>query len=201
MKLFVSSTSPYARIARIALAEKGVGGVDIKSVDPWSDPADLLAANPAGRIPALVLNDGRVLTESMLIVYWAEQLSASPSLLGQDATGVLSLTGTGMGVIEAAAATIIGRRGMGPDFDKTPVAAKRRRTLQSGFAKLEAELTEPLTLTANGAPTLAGIVAVVALDYFHLRFAGQPLPPIPKIEALHKKLDARPAFASSRPHA
>ena len=48
---------------------------------------------------------------------------------------------------------------------------------------------------------LAGIVAVVALDYFHLRFAGQPLPPIPKIEALHKKLDARPAFASSRPHA
>ena len=68
MELYLNATSPYARLVRIVLLEKGLmDAVTLKWCDPWADDADLLKANPAGRIPALVTEDGTTLSESMLI--------------------------------------------------------------------------------------------------------------------------------------
>ena len=44
MKLFYSTTSPYSRVVRIALAEKGLSQVEGVLTDPWKDSAALLAA-------------------------------------------------------------------------------------------------------------------------------------------------------------
>lgn len=52
MELYLNATSPYARLVRIVLLEKGLAGaVTLKWCDPWADDADLLKANPRGAFP------------------------------------------------------------------------------------------------------------------------------------------------------
>ena len=48
--------------------------------------ADYLARNPFGRVPALELDDGRVLTETRAICTYLEGLQPEPNLMGRDAT-------------------------------------------------------------------------------------------------------------------
>ncbi|BBI63175.1 hypothetical protein HSBAA_44810 [Vreelandella sulfidaeris] len=46
MELYLNATSPYARLVRIVLLEKGLAdAVTLKWCDPWADDADLLKAN------------------------------------------------------------------------------------------------------------------------------------------------------------
>ena len=74
MQLLLNTTSPYARLARIALAEKGFADASTDIVDPWGDTPRLLELNAAARVPTLVADGGRPLTESLLIVMWLEHL-------------------------------------------------------------------------------------------------------------------------------
>ncbi|MDE2395686.1 MAG: glutathione S-transferase N-terminal domain-containing protein, partial [Burkholderiales bacterium] len=137
MKLFYSTTSPYARIARIALAEKEIDGLERQLTDPWLDAPALLDANPVARVPALVLDDGKPLTESLLIVMWLEARHPRPSLLGADPDQVISQAGIAMGAIDAAAAVIIGRKMTDASFDESPVGLRRRRSVINAMRRLE----------------------------------------------------------------
>lgn len=198
MKLLINTTSPYARIARIALWEKGLGEVPTQIVDPWGDTPELLQANSSGRVPALILDDGQVLTESLLIVLWLERTRSEPSLLGGDPTGVVARTGVAMGVIDAAVHTLIGRKIVGgPDFDESPVGVRRRRSMAEGLKRIEADLQEP----GEGVPMLDAITAVVTLDYVQFRFpqAGW-MPSLPRLERLQQRLRARPAIERTLPY-
>ena len=47
MHLYANTTSPFVRLVRLALLEKGLADrVTVEVVNPWEDPADFLAANP-----------------------------------------------------------------------------------------------------------------------------------------------------------
>jgi glutathione S-transferase len=70
MKLFMNSTSPYTRVALIALWEKGWHDIETRIVDPWRDPPEPLAADPSARVPALITDDGQALSETLLIMLW-----------------------------------------------------------------------------------------------------------------------------------
>jgi glutathione S-transferase len=198
MKLFLNTTSPYARIARIALAEKGHPDVATEVVDPWGDAPPLLDVNPAARVPALVTDDGRALTESLLIVLWLEHRWPAPSLLGADSTAVVARAGLAMGVIDAAVHTLIGRKITDASFDTAPVGLRRRRTMAEGMARLDADPPA----CDDGAPTIDAIAAVVALDYLDFRFPDAPwLPPLAALRALAGRLRGRASFEASRPRA
>lgn len=197
MQLLANTTSPYTRIARIALWEKGFGEVPTRLVDPWADEPEHLAANPAARVPALLLDDGRALTESLLIVLWLERMRPEPSLLGDDPTCVLALAGVAMGVIDAAAHTIISRRSAGPGFDASPVGLRRRRSMVFGFGRLEAAAAG----IAADPPDLATITTVVALDYVRFRFADADwLPELPGLDRLRARLRGRPSIDRTMPY-
>jgi len=60
MRILTNTTSPYARIARIALAEKGfdISGAEI--VNPWGDDPKLIKLNTAARVPTLELDKGQL---------------------------------------------------------------------------------------------------------------------------------------------
>ena len=88
----------------------------------------MIAANTAARVPTIVLDDGRALSESLLIVLWLERMRPEPSLLGADPSRVLSQAGRAMGVIEAATAIIIGKLHVDEGFEEAPVGLRRRRT-------------------------------------------------------------------------
>lgn len=198
MRLLLNATSPYARIVRIALAEKDLHGVSTEVVDPWADAPQLLEVNAAARVPALVTDAGQVLTESLLIVLWLERERPQPSLLGQDATTVLARAGVAMGVIDAAVHTLIGRKITDAGFDQSPVGLRRRRTIVNGLGRLEGDPPR----YESGPPDLAVIAAVVALDYVRLRFGGAAwLPPLPTLDALAATLHPRASFDLSQPRA
>ena len=75
MKLYVTPTSPYARLAMIARLEKGLAE-RIELV--WTRtriPVDpMLAVNPSGRIPFLLLDDGIGYEDSDVIVPYMDSL-------------------------------------------------------------------------------------------------------------------------------
>ena len=49
--------------------------------------AAYLGLNPAGLVPALELDDGTVLTQSLAIVEWLDETHPNPPLLPSDAAG------------------------------------------------------------------------------------------------------------------
>ena len=196
MKLFYSTTSPYARLVRVALAEKGLTPIEPQLTDPWRDDPALLAANPSARIPALVLDSGRPLTESLLILLWLETQHPDPSLLGADPAAVLSGAGLAMGAIDAAAAVIIGRKMTDASFDESRVGLRRRRSVIEAMRRLVAD--PPAWHGAT--PDLAVIASVSALDYLRFRFPTAAwLPALPRLDGLSARLCLRPSFAETAP--
>ena len=202
MQLLANTTSPFVRIARVAMIEKGLE-IEPTLVDPWADDARLRAANAATRVPTLVLDDGTPLTECLLIVQWLETTRPTPSVLGSDpahAAGVLSRAGIAIGAIEASTITIITRKVTAPaPFDETPVGLRRRRTMIDGMQRLEAA-AGALPMPGTAAPTLDAIAAVTLFDYQQLRFGDQAwLPATPRLRALAEAWRTRPSFARTMP--
>lgn len=84
MKLYDGGRAPNPRRVRIFLAEKGIS-VPLEPVDigAGAHKSDAYTAiNPLQRLPALALDDGTVLTESIAICRYFEALQPSPPLFG-----------------------------------------------------------------------------------------------------------------------
>jgi len=59
MKLYASLTSPYARKVRVVLAEKKIEYSFVENV-AWGRDSQVSEFNPLGKIPVLIMEDGRV---------------------------------------------------------------------------------------------------------------------------------------------
>jgi glutathione S-transferase len=90
MKLYDGGRAPNPRRTRVFLAEKGIKlpmeQVDIAAMEQTS--AKYAAINPIKRVPALVLDDGTVITESIAICRYFEVLQPEPVLFGRGALEV-----------------------------------------------------------------------------------------------------------------
>ncbi len=86
MKLYVSPRTPNPRRVTMFIAEKAIAGIEEVSLDLMAgqhrDPG-FLEKNPMGRVPALVLPDGRVLAETRAICTYLEGLQPEPNLMGE----------------------------------------------------------------------------------------------------------------------
>ncbi len=87
MKLYDGGRAPNPRRVRIFLAEKGITvpteQVDLGKLQQRS--AAYTAINPMQRVPALVLDDGTVIAESIAICRYFEALHPEPRLFGRGA--------------------------------------------------------------------------------------------------------------------
>ncbi len=89
MKLFDGGRAPNPRRVRVFLAEKGIE-VPLVPVDMGAleHKAEAVASrNPLRRLPVLELDDGTVLTESVAICRYFEELHPQPALFGEGALG------------------------------------------------------------------------------------------------------------------
>lgn len=86
MLLYDSPRAPNPRRVRIFLAEKGVciptRDVDLMALAHMQ--SDYAAINPMRAVPALVLDDGAVLTETVAICRYVEWFHPEPPLMGRD---------------------------------------------------------------------------------------------------------------------
>ena len=88
MKLYDYDIAPNPRRARMFLAEKGIDNVDIVQVDLGNKEQlsdNFRAINPSCIVPALALDDGTLITESVAICRYFEELQPSPPLMGRGA--------------------------------------------------------------------------------------------------------------------
>jgi glutathione S-transferase len=87
VKLFQTFLSPFPVRVRLALYVKGL---DVELVEPPgfgdgdTSKGDYLSLNPMGRVPTLVLDDGRALPESEVICEYLNEAFPMPSLLPKD---------------------------------------------------------------------------------------------------------------------
>lgn len=87
MKLYDSGRAPNPRRVRIFLAEKGIT-VPTEQVDMMAGAhrtPEYTAINPLQRMPALVLDDGTIITESIAICRYFEAQQPNPPLFGTGA--------------------------------------------------------------------------------------------------------------------
>lgn len=85
MKLYISTFAPNPRRVTMFIAEKGITGIETVMIDLATGEhrsEAYLAKNPMGRVPALELDDGRVLSETRAICTYLEGLHPEPNLMG-----------------------------------------------------------------------------------------------------------------------
>ena len=87
MQLYQTYLSPFPTRVRLMLYAKGIACEIVEPPGFHGDPrpkGDYLAINPIGRVPALVLDDGRVLPESEVICEYLEEAFPEPRLFPKD---------------------------------------------------------------------------------------------------------------------
>ncbi|MDQ1816688.1 glutathione S-transferase family protein [Massilia sp. CCM 9210] len=85
MKLYISNFAPNPRRVTMFIAEKGITGIEPVMIDLGTNEhksESFVAKNPLARVPALELDDGRVLTETRAICTYLEGLHPEPNLMG-----------------------------------------------------------------------------------------------------------------------
>lgn len=89
MKLYDGGKAPNPRRVRIYLVEKGLSvplvPIDMGAMEHRSDA--VASRNPLRRLPVLELDDGTVITESIAICRYFEELHPEPPLFGVGAVG------------------------------------------------------------------------------------------------------------------
>ncbi len=89
MKIFETRSAPNPRRVRIFLAEKGIAvpfeEIEFKKETLKSEAFTKL--NPIQKVPVLVLDDGRTISETVAICRYFEELHPEPALFGKGAYG------------------------------------------------------------------------------------------------------------------
>ena len=199
MKLYGSPGSPYARKVRIVLAEKQIPHE--YEVQRGSAPGSpVLQFNPLGKVPTLVLDDGRGLYDSPVIVEYLDTLGSGPRLLPEapgERIEVRRWEALGDGIAEATV-NINHERREPADKQKEPAWFQRQRDkVDRSLAAMEKGLGQGLFCFGSRF-TLADIAAGYALGY--IDFA---VPDIewrknhPALARLTERLFVRPSFSTT----
>ena len=89
MKLFDGGRAPNPRRVRVFLAEKGIAvplvKVDMAAMEHRGEA--VASRNPLRRLPVLELDDGTVISESVAICRYFEEIQPEPALFGRGALG------------------------------------------------------------------------------------------------------------------
>ncbi|WP_293222537.1 glutathione S-transferase family protein [Ottowia sp.] len=87
MKLYIAPRAPNPRRVQMFVHEKGITGIELVPIDLNAGEhraPDYRAKVPVARVPALELDDGRVLSETRAICSYLEGLHPEPNLMGED---------------------------------------------------------------------------------------------------------------------
>jgi len=203
MKLYDGGRAPNPRRVRIFLAEKGITvpteQVNLGALEQRSKA--YTAINPMQRVPALVLDDGTVIAESIAICRYFEALQPDPPLFG-------------VGALQAALVEMWNRRAelhllfpvasvfqhlhpamsrmvdpQVPDWGE----ANKPRAMQF-LEFLDRELKDR-AFVAGAEYSVADITALVAVDFMRVSKLAAPQS-FGNLQRWHKAVSARPSAAA-----
>jgi maleylpyruvate isomerase len=207
MKLYDYFRSSAAYRVRIALNLKDVTLADRTFVHLRMGnqrAQDYLALNPQGLVPALELDDGRVLTQSLAIVEYLDETNPAPPLLPADAAGRARVRALALGI--ACEIHPLNNLRVLNYLTGTLGATDAQRNgwykywIDVGFEALERQLErddDTGTFCHGESPTLADVCLVPQLaNARRFKVDVSPYPTLTRIEAA---CNALPAFAQAAP--
>lgn len=169
LKLFQSSTSPFARKVMVVALETGqeVEKLPAAANPVTRDPA-IVAQNPTGMVPTALLPDGSALYDSRVITRWLDaQPHGGPKMYpeGRALWTVLRREALADGMTDA---TILARY----ELAMRPEALRWPDWIRGQMEKVESSLDQLETEAAGFAGIDAGLIAIAcSLSYLDLRFA------------------------------
>jgi glutathione S-transferase len=206
--LYDCSTAPSPRRARILLAEKGVAhatvNVDLARGEQFAE--GFRGVNPQCTVPALVLEDGLVLTDNAAIAAYAEARWPEPALLGRSPAERAEIASWQsrvefeglMAVAEAlrnGSPAMANRALPGPrDYEQIPALAERGRARVAHFLELLEQRLQGRETVAGEGFSLADITAVVTVDFARV-VRIKPGEQHPNLRRWREAMAARPAMS------
>ena len=203
MKIIGSATSPYVRKVRIVMAEKKLD-YQLVMEDVWAADSTIMASNPLGKVPCLVMEGGEAVFDSRVIVEYLDTLSPVGKLIpsqGRERAEVKTWEALGDGLVDAA---ILAR------LETTWTGRTSEQRSDAWTARQLSKITAALKAMSTGLgdkPFCSGIhlslsdIAVgCALAYLDLRFADIDWRSAhPNLAKLQEKLMLRPSFVETNP--
>ncbi len=196
MKLRTSPASPFGRKVQIAAALLDLSDrIAIEAADT-GNPEDLLRQqNPLGKIPVLIVEDGRALYDSRVIVEYLDALAGGSELIptGPERFDVLVLQALADGLADAALLQVYEVRMRPLELRSEKWVAYQNEKITRGLGVLEA------APPASGALHVGAVALACVLGYLDLRFEGAWRAGHPRLVAwLDTFGAATPAFEATR---
>jgi len=173
MKLYDSRRAPNPRRVRWVMAEKGVTDIEIVPMDLLKNEhrePDFLDKAGLANVPALEMDCGTTITESLAICRYLESLYPTPNLFGRDAkeTAIIEMW-TRRAEMLLATPLMMAVRHAHPalavlETQVPEVAANNRKTAERALTLFDRRLGESAYIAADRI-TIADIIAFVGLDF------------------------------------
>ncbi len=200
MILRSSPASPFGRKVKIAAHILGLlDRVKIVNADTLNPEDDLRQQNPLGKIPTLILDSGKVIYDSRVIVEYFDQYVGGGRLIpakGDDRFDVLVMQSLADGIMDAAILQIYEIRFRAEENREAKWVSHQAGKIDRALAALDAH---PPHITP--VPHIGTIAIACALGYLDLRFEGQWRNAHPRLVAWLDDFSARvPAYAATAPH-
>jgi len=204
MKLIGSLTSPYVRKVRVVLAEKKLD-YNFVLEDVWGSDA-ILASNPLGKVPVLVMEGAEAVFDSRVIVEYVDTLSPVGKLIpasGRERVEVRTWEALADGILDASVAA---------RMEAVWAHRTEAQRCQAWIDRQQVRIAAALKSVSQGLGdraycvgthfSLADIAVGCALGYLDFRFPENTWrQDYPNIARLADKLAVRQSFIDTAPPA
>jgi len=197
MKLYVTYTSPYARLARILVLEKGLGErVEIIEAKTRTPGSPYYQINPSGRVPYLIDDAGVGMEDSQLICAYLDSLDGKPRFHHS-----LHATDWAYRRLEASARSMCDgisvwvREMHRPENERSPTVLAHEVVRSQRMAdQFEARVSDALM---QGEPGMAHLILAVALDTARVRGPCDLTSQRPKLVGWMRRMCALPSMQAT----
>ena len=202
MQLIGVNRSPYTRRVAITLKLYGVP-FEQRDLSGFGNRAEVRAANPLGRIPALVLDDGETLIDSTAIVDHLDQTYGGARPLtpasGPDRRLVLKLAALTMGACDKGLHAAYERNHHPPEKVHQPWIDDCVAQMKSALSAVDAMIDAKQPHLLLGRLTQADVTAFIAERLARVGLRIDTDSEMPRLRALALRLLDEPAFRSTEP--
>jgi glutathione S-transferase len=173
MKLYDSYRAPNPRRVRWFMAEKGIDDIEIVMVDVFKGEhrtPEYLAKAGLANVPALEMDDGTTITESVAICRYLESLYPEPNMFGRDPreTAIIEMWTRRVEMLLSTPLMLTVRHShpalAALEKQVPEIADSNRRGAERALKVFERRLAEIEFLAADRV-TIADVLAATAIDF------------------------------------
>jgi glutathione S-transferase len=197
MKLYVTFTSPYARLARIVVVEKKLEGrVEILEAKTRTAGSPYYQINPSGRVPYLIDHAGIGMEDSQLICAYLDSLDDKPRFhhpLRDVHWDYRRLEASARSMCEGICVWV--REMTRPESERSPAVLAHEVARSQRMADFfEARAADPLM---QAEPGMAHLTVAVSLDMARKRGPGDLTTGRPRLTAWMRRMSDLPAIRAT----